>query len=112
MKKVKFIEWEEEFIKDGKTEKQKSDTIMLLDFLLNHQDPRKTILKGMDNFRTRGRIRKVLNNYDKSGLSKFLEFLDPDYLFLKKLVEEDIPAHFADNPGIIEAVENFLSPLE
>jgi hypothetical protein len=109
MKKIQIVTWEEEFLKDGKVEKTNSDTARLLAFLLNHQDPRKPMLKGMDNFRARGRIRKVLNNEDKS---LYLEFLDSDYMFLKELIEEEIPAALAEEPGIIEAVDKFLNPVE
>jgi hypothetical protein len=108
MKKIKLINWTEEFVTEGKTETKEANIKNLLNFLLNHHDPRKNLLKGMDNFRALGRIRKVLDSDKKD----FLEFENSDYLLLRKLVEEEIPAGFSDIQGLPEAVEEFLNPGE
>lgn len=106
MKSVKVLEWSEKVFNQSsnKTEEQKSNTIMLLTFLINNKDP-KTMPKGLDKFRIFSRLNKAFQEGEKS---KELKLEDGDYVFLKSLIENDIPPYFGMNQDIVKAVDSFL----
>lgn len=105
MKTVNVEKWEE-VVNDGSPSGKsvEVDSIKLLTMLINSQDPQNAP-KGLDQFRLMNRISKAFDKAQKSGK---IELEEGDYAFLKKLIENNIPANLGMNTGASNAVEGFL----
>jgi hypothetical protein len=62
--------------------------------------------KGLDTFRL---FHRLANSFEKAETSNVLELEDGDYLFLKNMIERDIPSVWAMNKNINEVIEEFLN---
>lgn len=115
MKKIEIGVWIEEYVDgQGKPQKKSANTITLLGYLVNNANPMKAP-KGLDHFRAMNRIGKAFDKAEeeiKKQSPAFLDLEEADYIFLKRLVQEEIPARFGKMPGIVDAVEKFLNPTE
>lgn len=105
MKKIEVKKWKEA---DGKGGEVESNTLMMINALISRVDPAK-MPKGIDKFRTFGRIGRAFDKADKTGT---LELDTADYAFLKGMVDNDVPAIWAMNKELMEAVEGFLDAEE
>ena len=102
MKKIEVKSWE---AKDSEGKALKEDTLLVLSVLVNSAKP-ENIPRGLDNFRLFSRISRA---FDKAEIEKVLVLEETDYSFLKKLIEEAIPAQWAFNKERVEAIDAFLN---
>ena len=105
MRKIEVKKWIE---KDTKGNDHKVDMLILLNSMVAGRKP-EDIPRGIDKFRLFGRIAKVFNKAEKTGI---MELEESDYSFLKKSLEENIMSTWALNPDVNEAVEEFLNAKE
>ena len=92
---------------DGKQveDKFEESLILALTTLMNMAE-KGDIPAGFDQFRSYSRISKAFDAADKSG---FLELEEADYKILKGLLDKKIPAQWAFNKNIVEAIELFMN---
>jgi len=88
----------------GKTEEKEEDLLVALNVLILNKKP-EDIPKGLDHFRTYGRLSKA---FDKANKSRVLELEETDYTFLKDMIEKDTPGAWGMNQDILKAVEAFM----
>jgi len=105
-KKIEVVTWEDEYTDPVTREKKTADmnTMKLIGVLINDKKPDE-LPKGWDNFRT---FRRLAKAFDKAENNKILEIDDADYVFLKKIVEKDIPAKWAMIDKAWDAMEKFM----
>lgn len=101
MRKIKVCKW---MAKDPSGKDYEESTVLLLELMLRGQDPQKTP-RGLDKFRIYAGLVKAFDKAKKSG---FLEMDETQYKYLKDMMEKDVPAVWATNPDISEAVELFM----
>lgn len=106
MRKIKVTTWNERRTDEetGEVIIGKTSIINVFKTLILTQDPRNTP-KGIDQFRTFNRIGKA---FEKAEKSKKLELDEGDYLFLKGMVEKDIPRTWGMVSELSDAIEEFL----
>ena len=111
MRKIKIETWKSNvpvFGEDGKTivdtKEQDEDLLTALNVLIANKKPEE-MKRGLDHFRTMGRLDKSFKKADKS---KILELEEVDYKFLKDEIESNVPAMWGLNENIMKAVESFL----
>lgn len=109
MRKIKIEKWKSKvpIYEDGKvvgTEEKDESLLDALNVLISVKKPEE-MPRGLDKFRTFGRIVKAFDKVEKSGI---LELEETDYSFLKVCVEKDTPANWGFNPNILKAIEDFL----
>lgn len=111
MRKIKLEKWKSNvpvFGKDGKTivdtKEQDEDLLTALNVLIANKKP-EDMPRGLDKFRTFGRLSKAFEKADKS---RILELEEADYSFLKESIEKDTPANWGMNQNILNAIEIFL----
>jgi len=110
MRKIKIKKWKSKFPKyddEGKivgTEEKDEDLLVAMNVLIANKKPEE-MTRGLDKFRTFGRLSKAFDKADKTGT---LELEEVDYKFLKETIEKDIPASWGMNQKIMEAIEEFL----
>ena len=109
MRKIELNTWKEK-VPDGEGNIIERDATLLvaINALLINKDPN-TMPKGLDKFRTFNRLGKAFDAAEKEGV---LTLDDADYIFIKKIVESDIPAAWGMNPDINKALELFLGAEE
>lgn len=83
------------------------NTLQMLNALVSRTPPQQ-LPTGIEQFRVMNRIAKAFDSVEDDTL--VLD--DEDYVFLKKIVEKQIPAIWAMNTNISEAVEDFLNPSD
>jgi hypothetical protein len=105
MRRITVNKWDAKDI-DGKPIKE--STLELFKVLISSK-PQAELPKGLDYFRTFNRLSKAFDEAEKSDQ---LVLEETDYTFLKKLIEKDIPSHWAMNKDIFNAVESFLNAPE
>ena len=93
-------------------EDAEENTVQILSFLLNNVDQR-TIPTGFSQFRIFNKISKAFDKVEKAlpkanGKKIFLELGGAEYLFLKGLIDKNIPAQWGANENISKAVEAFM----
>lgn len=101
MKKIPIVKWK---AKDEKGNDADESILEVFNVLINTKNPAE-MPKGLDNFRLMHRIVKAFDEAQKTGE---LTLEDRDYLFLKNLIEKDIPSIWGSNPNILKAVDSFL----
>ena len=111
MRKIKIKSWTEnipsKFDEEGKvvgTETVDWSILRSINILLSNKKPEETP-KGIDGFRTMGRLSKA---FDKAEKSKVLELEEQDYKFLSDTISKDIPSVWGSNPNILASIEEFL----
>lgn len=105
MKIIKIKEWKSKVsLKDGIKEVDEN-TLMALTVLVNGKKP-EDMPRGLDNFRLFNRLGKA---FDEAEKTKVLKLEASDYIFLKNIVEKDIPSNWGRNPEIVEAIDEFLN---
>lgn len=80
-------------------------TLNVITILLNNCKP-ESLPRGIDAYRTFGRIAQAFDNAEASGV---LELDDKDYVFLLGIVEKDIPSNWAFNKEISKAISLFIN---
>lgn len=102
MRKIKIKEkWKE---KAGEKDIEVS-LIEGLNALISAKDP-KDMPRGLDKARMFNRLIKA---FDEAKKSDELILEETDYSFLKKTIEEGIPAEWGRNDKMMSEVENFMS---
>ena len=114
MRKIKIETWKAKVpVRDetGKitgTEEQDENLLTAFNVLIANKKPEE-MPRGLDKFRTFGRLTKAFDNADKS---KELVLEEVDYMFLKKEIESNIPSIWGMNENLMKAVEAFLEAKE
>uniref|UniRef100_A0A6M3IQI8 Tail assembly chaperone n=1 Tax=viral metagenome TaxID=1070528 RepID=A0A6M3IQI8_9ZZZZ len=109
MRKIKIEKWKSKVPKydEGKivgTEDKDEDLLIAFNVLIANKKPEE-MPRGLDKFRTFGRLSKAFEKADETG---FLELEEADYKFLKDSIEKDVPASWGMNANIMKAMEEFL----
>jgi len=105
MRKIKVDYWE---VKNNEGTEMKENIISVLSVLLSNKKPEE-LPKGIENFRI---FNRIATSFDKAEKTNELILEEQDYLFLKQIVEKDIPAMWALNPNIKKAIDEFLNVIE
>jgi len=110
MRKIKIETWKSKVPKyeDGEivgTEDKEETLLTAINVLIATKKP-EDMPRGLDNFRTMGRLSKAFDEADNSGVLKLEE---ADYSFIKKDLEKNIPSSWGMNQNIMKAVEEFLN---
>jgi len=112
MRKIKIEKWKSKIPvmdSEGKptteTKELDEDLLTALNVLIGNKKP-EDMPRGLDKFRTFGRLSKAFEKADKSGI---LELEEADYSFLKEAIENDVPSTWGMNESILNAIEAFLS---
>lgn len=100
MKRIEVKEWKAESSEGEVTE----NTLKVLSVLINSKKPDQ-MPRGIDKFRLFSRISKAFTIAEDSGI---LELEEGDFTFLKKTIEDDIPAAWAMNAERFDAINLFL----
>lgn len=108
MRKIKIGRWKEVVEIDGKKQENEANLLSALNWLLTNKNPA-TMPKGFDQFRLFHKINKAFEKADKSG-TLILE--EPEYKFLKGVIETDIPAIWAGHLDISAAIMAFMDAKE
>lgn len=101
MRKIKVCKWKGQ---DASGQELQENTILLLEMMLRGQDP-KQLPRGLDKFRIYSGLIKAFDKAQKTG---YIILDEAQYKFLADLVEKEVPAVWATNPKIAEAVEIFM----
>jgi hypothetical protein len=78
--------------------------LSVLNALISSKKPEE-LPRGLDNFRL---MKRLVTAFDKAEESGILELEEPEYKFLKSMMEKDIPSFWGTNENISKAVDNFL----
>ncbi len=116
MRKIKLDKWKSNvpvYDKDDPTkivgtEEKDEDLLMALNVLIANKKPEE-MPRGLDKFRTFGRLAKA---FEKADESRVLELEEADYKFLKDEIENSIPSAWGLNKDISKAIEDFLESKE
>ena len=114
MRKIKIETWKSKVPKyddEGKIvgTTEKDETLLdAINVLIANKKP-EDMPRGLDNFRTMGRISKAFYKAEETGV---LELEEVDYSFIKNDFEKNIPSTWGMNQNIMDAVEEFLSVEE
>lgn len=106
--KVPIVEGEGENRKIVGTEDKDENLLMALNALIGQKDPRE-MPKGLDNFRLFNRLNKAFTRAEETG-ELILE--ESDYIFLKDIIEKDIPSSWGLNKPLYEAIDAFMNAEE
>jgi len=110
MRKIKLEKWKSrvpvysEGKATGQFEEKDEDLLIALNVLIANKKPEE-MPRGLDKFRTFGRLAKA---FDKAIESRVLELEETEYKFLKDEIEKSIPSTWGLNENIMKAVESFL----
>ena len=103
MREVKVKKW---FVKDANGKKLKDEsTVDVIEGLLRSADPQ-NMPKGWDQFRLYHKVRKSIEESDKTGI---LKMEDDVYVFIKKLVETGVPAQWGLNDDIYGVIDDIMN---
>ena len=111
MRKIKIEKWKSNVPKyddEGKVvgTTEKDETLLdAINVLIANKKP-EDMPRGLDNFRTMGRLSKAFTKAEESGI---LELEETDYKFIKDDLEKNIPSTWGMNQNIMKAVEEFLN---
>ena len=115
MRKIKLDKWKSNVPKfdsagnpTGETEEKDEDLLTALNVLIANKKPEE-MPRGLDKFRTFGRLS---NAFEKADKSRVLELEEVDYKFLKDEMESSIPSAWGMNANISNAIEGFLAVEE
>jgi len=106
MRKIKLAnKWKS---KDFSGNLVEEDLLAALNVLITNKKP-EDMPRGLDKFRTFGRLSKAFEKADKS---RVLELEEADYKFLKDSIESEVPSSWGLSPNISKAIEEFLEAKE
>ena len=105
MRKIPIIKWK---VSSPKGEELEDSTLSVLNALISTTRPEE-MPRGIDNFRLFKRLSSAFEVAEASGT---LVLEDADYALLKRIVENGVPAIWAMNKNISEAVNSFLEAKE
>jgi len=114
MRKIKLDKWKSKmpvYGDDDKiigTEDKDEDLLIALNVLIANKKP-EDMPRGLDKFRTFGRLSKA---FEKAESSRVLELEEADYKFLKDEIESSVPSSWGMNQNISKAIEDFLESKE
>lgn len=104
MRKVEVKRWKAKV--DGV--ETDDDFINVLEVSIGGASPER-MPRGYQAFKTFGKLKAAFEEAKKTGT---LLIEEQEYIFLKNVLENDIPAILGTNPTIVEAVEEFLKAPE
>jgi hypothetical protein len=102
MRKMETVNW---MVRNVEGKEEKENIVRLLFVLLHNKRPEE-IPRGLEKFRLMSRVGEAFEKADETNI---LELEDGDYLFLKDMVEKDIPSVWAMNSKLATQVEKFLA---
>ena len=103
-RKIEVVKWIE-----GEGENTaEMNTMKLIDILINNKKPEE-LPRGWDNFRT---FKRIYKSFDKALETGFIEIDDADYVFMRKIIEKDVPARWAGIEKACKAMDNFMESKE
>ncbi len=115
MRKIKIDKWKSNVPKfdsegnpTGETEERDEDLLTALNVLIANKKP-EDMPRGLDKFRTFGRLSKA---FEKADESRELVLEEADYKFLKDSIDSDVPSAWGMNMNILNAIEGFLAAEE
>ena len=116
MRKIKLDKWKsnrpiydkEDPTKIVGTEEIDEDLLTALNVLIVNKKP-EDMPRGLDKFRTFGRLSKAFEKADKDSV---LELEEADYSFLKDEIEKAVPSSWGLNKDLLKAIEEFLDAKE
>jgi hypothetical protein len=109
MRRIPIKKWKEP-VSDGKgqTVMQEVGTVRALTMILNGVPP-EDMPRGLENFRLFTRLSAAFEKGEREGT---LELEDNDYNFLRRIIENNIPASWGASKDLVEAVGSFLDAKE
>lgn len=103
MREVKVKKW---VAKDPEGKKLRDEsTIDVIEGLMKTADP-KNIPNGWDQFRLFNKVKKSIDNADKTGV---LSMEDDVYIFIKNLIEKGVPAQWGLNDDIYGVIDDIMN---
>ena len=102
MRKIKIEKWK---AKDREGKEIEESLLNAINILIANKKPEE-MPRGLDNFRTMGRLSRAFEKAEETG---FLELEEVDYKFIKDDLEKNIPSAWGRNIDIMKAVEEFLN---
>lgn len=103
MREVKVKKWS---VKDPDGKKVRDEsTVDVIEGLLRSADPQ-NMPKGWDQFRLFHKVRKAIEESDKTGI---LKMEDDVYVFIKALVETGVPAAWGLNDDIYGVIDDIMN---
>lgn len=115
MRKIKLEKWKSRVpVRDSegnptsKFTEADEDLLIALNVLIANKKPEE-MPRGLDKFRTFGRLSKAFEKADKS---RVLELEEAEYNFLKEEIEKSVPSAWGMNASISKAIEEFLEAKE
>ncbi len=115
MRKIKIENWKSDMQKKdkdgnptGEIEKVDENLLVAMNVLIGNKKP-EDMPRGLDKFRTFGKLSKA---FDKAQKSNELVLVEAEYKFLKDTIKSDIPATWGMNQNLLKAFESFLNAEE
>ena len=115
MRKIKIENWKAKIPKfsgDGKTiigtKDEDENLLIAFNSLIGSKRP-EDLPRGLDNFRL---FHKLVEAFELAEESKVLKLEESEYMFLKKLVVNDIPSSWGMNKNLFKAFNLFLEVKE
>jgi hypothetical protein len=110
MRKIKIETWKAkapERDKEGKiigTKDADENILIAINMLLASKRPEE-MPKGIEKFRI---FTKLASAFEKADSTGILELEDREYMFLKEVIEKDVPSSWGMNPDLSKAICDFL----
>lgn len=113
MRKIKIRNWKAAvpvYEGEGKdrrivsTKEQDENLLIAINLLIANKKPEE-MPRGLDKFRLFNRLTKAFTKADKT---KELVLEETDYMFLKDMIEKDVPSVWGMNDNLCKAFEEFL----
>jgi len=105
MRKIKINYWN---AKTPEGEEIKESIISVVSALISNKKTEE-LPKGIEYFRL---FNRIANSFEKAEATGELIFEEKEYVFIKQMIEKDIPAMWALNINIKNAVDDFLNAIE
>jgi len=101
MREIKVNSWK---VIDSSGKEAEQDLLVAINAIISSLKPAE-MPKGIKQFQIFGKISEAFSAAEKT---KVLKLEEREYEFLKKIVEDKVPANWALNKNISEAINTFL----
>ena len=101
MRKMQVQSWK---AKNQEGKDIEESIVEILSVMISSQKP-EDMPRGLEKARM---FNRLISAFDKSKESKELILEEADYMYLKKILENDIPAMWGSNKNIMTAIETFV----
>lgn len=105
MRRMNIVQWT---AKDEKGNDIKEDITTAITVLISIKKPEE-MPKGFEQFKTFSRI---INSFTKAIDTKILELEEKEYIFIKKIIENDLPIIWAGNKDLKNSIDEFMNLKE